>query len=229
MRNHPNYSQSSLDITINHYKNQMFRNNPKHILMAPPTCYKKRCRCHKLDFHGILRMIIERRQQYVQTLRIRLKLSTDNKVRARLTKQIQNLSLTSSNYLFVGENGSIWTPSMFTKIVKEFVENTKPQNATSITSYSFRIGGTTLAHHQLIDLLRLCRYIAWSVEAMPHVSARYIAFRPQELMSIPFEMVHGAILSDRLSCIDRSHLKMKVFNPWNAKANMLTSLFQQKR
>ncbi len=59
------------------------------------------------------------------------------------------------------------------------------------TSYSLRIGATSLCNQQEIDILKLLKYVAWSINSLHHVANRYVLFEPLDLSIIPFEMLHG--------------------------------------
>ncbi len=57
--------------------------------------------------------------------------------------------------------------------------------------YSTKIGALSLGRKQQIDILKIIKYVIWSIKNVPHVSARYRRFKRKQLQTIPFEMIHG--------------------------------------
>jgi len=190
--NDSNYRESYLLLTINWYKNQEFRGKPKLIYMAPPICNNKFCHCMNfLDFYGMAKMLKFRR--------------------SNLTNCSMNLGVNNNNFVFVGKNGKIWRPSIFTRLTKDILRVNNVHDPENYAPYSFRIGSMSLAHQQEIDLLKVMRYVVWSIDNLPHVSNRYIRFSIQLLKTIPFELIHG-----RGGLINRSdRIKIPTFNLWD--------------
>ena len=103
---------------------------------------------------------------------------------------MKNLDVKSNIYGFVCLNGAIWKPSKITDLMRDFIKLNK-LNTLDYAPYSIRIGATSLCNQQEIDLLKLLKYVAYSISNLPHVQNRYIEFTLQELRIIPFEMLHG--------------------------------------
>ncbi len=186
-----NYISSYLHIIIHWYKNQQDRTTPKIIDMSPPICNKRNCDCQLLDFVRIFNILKSR----CQTAYINLcHKAQQTPIFARsdiMKKRLQNWEVTQNNYVFVGKNGGIWPPNTLTKVVKEMVKILKIRNPQKYVGYSLKMGAMSTCHRQELDILKVIRFVAWSVKSVPHVSARYIAFERTDLQIIPHEMIHG--------------------------------------
>ncbi len=60
-----------------------------------------------------------------------------------------------------------------------------------LSGYSTRLGAVSLCRKQEIDILKVIRYVVWSVNSLPHISTRYMKFTIDDLKILPFEMIHG--------------------------------------
>lgn len=216
------YIYRCMQIKINHYKNQEFRNEPKVIFMAPPICENADCHCHSLDFFAMFHILKQRRRKLVNSLRFKLNNTTLSKTeRAKLIQRINKLDVSPMNFIFVGENGVIWRPSKLTDLMKEFTAFINMPNKECYPPYSLRIGATSLCYQQEVDMLKILRYVVWSIKKLPHVSNRYIEFTRYDLMILPFEMIHGKNRDG--GNIDKSGGVLQTFNPW--QDNSIEQLF----
>ena len=181
--------------------------------MHVPCCSKGtacKSNCYLLDFYSMLKILRFRRYKLFNELNS--KQNGTNSWR----KRRDNLGIGPLNYVFVGNSGAIWRPAMIGSIVKDVININNIPEPSNYASYSVRIGATTLANLQGINLLKLMRYVVWSIKSLPHVSGRYIMFNYLELGAIPFEMIHGVNIPGKQN-VDRSNGKWKVFNLWNNK------------
>ncbi len=207
------YCKQYMRIKIEWYKNKVHRNQPKYIYMAPPICNEPNCKCQKMDFFAMFKILRKRRNDHFQTLQRNMKYPLTQTSR----KMLANLKTAPMNYIFVGKKGEIWRPQKLTEIMDELKEVVKMKNPSHYIPYSLRIGATSLCNQQQIDLLKLLKYVGWSINDLPHVSNRYIMFGIRELKLIPFEMIHGRNNPGGRN-IDRSHKKLTLFNPWEGEA-----------
>ena len=221
-----NYIEQCMRIQINWYKNQEFRGEPKVIFMAPPICEDSNCHCQLLDFFAMYNVIQQRRVKLVKSLRNqRDNINLTKDAKSKLLYRINNLDVTPMNYIFVGNNGSVWKPTKLTMIMKQFVNFIKVPHPESYVPYSIRIGATSLCYQQEIEMLKILRYVVWSINKLPHVSNRYIMFNRYDLMIVPFEMIHGRNRIGGIN-VDKSGENIKTFNPW--EGNSIERLFCSK-
>ncbi len=211
-----NYSKRYLQILIRWYKNQEFSCEPKWLFMSTPTCTKTDCKCHILNFYEMFFILKQRRLQYHTNLKNQQQRCVSVQQKRLYTKRLNNLGTAPNDFIFVGKNGSIWRPSKLTEIVSDMIDQLNIPDPTAYSNYSIRIGATSLGYQQGIDLLKMIRYVIWSVNALPHVSARYINFTIAELRIIPFEMIHGANKKGQ-KCVDKSDQPLKTFDLTNQK------------
>eukprot|EP01084_Bolivina_argentea_P049177 90479_1 len=123
-----------------------------------------------------------------------------------MKKKLKNCAVTSQNYVFVGENGAIWRPEKLNEIVKDLAVKLKLKNQDRYRGYSIKVGAVSLCRQQDLDMLKIMRYVQWSVKSLPHVVARYICYLREELQIIPFEMIHGRNVPGKL-CINKRNDK----------------------
>ena len=203
-----------ISIEIHWFKNQQFRNQSKIIDMQSPLCRKHNCMCQYYDYIRILRVLKQKRNDLVRKLNLQHNqngyLSTGN------TQQLYNLGTEADNYVFVGQNGKIWTPTNARQLHTVFLRILAVKKPKSFPLYSFRIGAMSRINQQRVDLLKALRYVAWAISNLPHVSNRYINFTSEELRTIPFELIHGGLDKHGVSH-DRSHTALKTFDLANAK------------
>ncbi len=209
------YNRRYKKILIHWYKNQEFRNEPKEIFIAPPICENKTCHCRILDYFQIYLIILQRRKALINKLKSDALYSTKQKTKT-FKKRLSNLDTNANNYIFVGSNGAIWRPSKLSLILKELISTLKIADPQFYPSYCIRIGSTSLCHLQEIDLLKLIRFVVWSVKDLPHVSNRYINFSIKQLRILPFEMIHGRNRPGKMN-VDKSKGKLKTYNLWEGK------------
>ncbi len=211
------YIYQYMKIKIHWFKNQEFRNEPKIIYMSPPICDDKSCHCQYMDFFAIYCILQKRRNLVHEQLHNKVNKISNKSRNKALLKQYRNLNVGPSDYIFVGTKGSIWRPSKLTDIINELVVVIGMKNSDKYTSYSLRIGATSLCNQQEIDILKLLKYVAWSINKLPHVSNRYVMFDPLELSMIPFEMIHGRNRPGAMNK-NNSHKPLEIFNPWDGKS-----------
>ncbi len=73
---------------------------------------------------------------------------------------------------------------------------------------------------QQMDMLKVIVYVAWSLESLPHVSNRYVAYSKGELGIIPFEMIHGRNNPGQ-KCKNMRTKKLKKINLWEEDVGRL--------
>ncbi len=221
-----NYSKSYLHLIIHWYKNQKDRNTPKIIDMSPPICNNKNCDCKFLDFVQIFIILKQRCDDNYKKLLAKIsKIPLLERSEIQL-KRLRNLKVSNENFVFVGKNGGIWPPNKITKIAKEVVMILGIPNPEKFVGYSFKIGAMSTVHKQDLDILKVIRFVAWSVKAFPHVSARYIALEREELQIIPFEMIHGRIRKGK-RCINMRDGSLSAQPLWNTEVERL--FFEQSK
>ena len=72
--------------------------------------------------------------------------------------------------------------------MKEFLN---PAQKHRYTSYSLRIGGTTLASSSGIDHAKIMKYVGWSQKKLPSMAIRYMRFKHEEMALFNYQMIHG--------------------------------------
>ena len=209
-----------LQLKVKWFKNQVYHGEPKIVFMGKPTCGDLNCKCVLLDFYSMIKVLHLRRTQLWDKLKLQ---KGTKKCTKTWWKRYNNLGTHSNNYVFVGKNGAIWRPSILRSMVKNLISVNNVSDPECFVPYSLRIGATTLAHMQQIDLLKVMRYVVWSVNNLPHVSGRYIMFTHLDLCTIPFEMIHGGNVIGKKN-VDRSGGKWNATNIWSNKvANKMFS------
>ncbi len=202
-----------IQIKIQWFKNQTNRNQPKIIDMQSPLCGDPKCNCIYFDFIKILRVLRQRRHLLIKKLE---QINQQSSLDRTQEKQLRNLRTKPSNYIFVGQNGAIWSTYHLRPIMKQVQQVVGMKYPQAYPLYCIRIGAMSLVNQQKMDLLKVLRFVAWSINNLPHVSARYINFQSKELRTIPFEMIHGA-LERNGSYIDRSGSTLRTFDLADAK------------
>ncbi len=184
---HREYIESYLHMVIRWYKNQMDRSTPKDIYMAPPTCGNSGCICYQLEYVAMFDIYKKRCKQYY--IGLKSKISKMKKLTNTAKKMLDNLEVAPNKYIFVGKKGAIWGPQKINEIVKDVkkVLGLKEE----LSGYSTRLGAVSLCRKQEIDILKVIRYVVWSVNSLPHISTRYMKFTIDDLKILPFEMIHG--------------------------------------
>eukprot|EP01083_Nonionella_stella_P017102 47783_1 len=197
------WTEQYCQLSINHYKNQVSRLEPKVITLAPPTCGKTHCKCHRLNFFRLLQIYLIRRRNF---------LSTNEFNRLPMNKQ-RNLHLNGNSFLFVNTKGKVMQPPDLSSIVEDLKALVKCPEPNRISSYSLRIGGCTLAAGQGLAHLKILHYVSWAIPRLPHgASTRYFKhYTPQDLMMMPFEMIHG-----KDGHRDLSNTDLPVINIWHS-------------
>ncbi len=181
--------------------------------MQSPLCGDSKCNCIYFNFIRILRVLKQRRHNLMKKLQ---QIYLSGNLNKTQTKQFRNLGTKPDNYIFVGQNGAIWSTYHLRPIMKQVQQVVGMQTPQAYPLYCIRIGAMSLVNQQKMDLLKVLRFVAWSINNLPHVSARYINFQSKELRTIPFEMIHGA-LEKNGSYIDRSSSTLKTFDLADAK------------
>ena len=191
-----------LRITIRHFKNQENRRVPKVLVVQAPMCGNKQHFCQTLDFVTKFKIYKQRRRRMQTTL-----------LSAATPDAAANLTVSADTMVFVRQSGARLTPAAISELVKTMARAVAGTDR-HYSGYSLRIGATSVCNQQRIDLVKVCRYVAWSVKALPHVIERYISFTAAELAMIPFEMCHGRNIPGK-RCVDRSGGTLKVVNLWS--------------
>ena len=201
-----------LHIKVWWYKNQEFRNVPKHIYIDSPTCSVYSCKCRVLDFYSMFSIVIQRRRRLRDSLISKLS-NVSNRNRSSLLIAIKKLKCSRKNLIFVDSKGSVWNGPKLSKLFDEIKSLLKIPNPQFYPPYSLKNGAMSMVHLQEIPLLKTIKYVAWSVKSLPHMSQRYIKINIQDMSTIPYEMIHGAIKDgDKSKCIDLSNKNLVSFN-----------------
>ncbi len=201
-----------LHIQVWWYKNQEFRNVPKHIYIDSPTCTASSCKCRVLDFYTMFPIVIQRRRQMCELLKCKLS-SVSTRNRYSLIQAIEKLQCSGENLIFVNSKGSVWNGPKLSKLFKEIKSLLKIPNPEFYPPYSLKNGAMSMVNLQQIPLLKTIKYVAWSVKSLPHMSQRYIKINIQDMCTIPYEMIHGAIKDgDKSKCIDLSNNNLVPFD-----------------
>ncbi len=202
------YTRQYIHVVISWYKNQIDRETPKDIWMSPPICDHNNCICFQVDYVAMYDILKTRCIDYYTHLKQQHSLGN-----AQINSKIlKNLNIKKSNYIFVGANGAIWGPSKVNEIVKDL--KIKLKLKVNLKGYSTRIGAISLCRKQRIDILKIIRYVIWSIKAFPHVSAKYMRFKRKQLQIVPFEMIHGADNAGQ-PIINRRDGKLERTNLWS--------------
>ena len=112
---------------------------PKIISLSPPICNDTLCHCHAMNFFDMIKVLYQRRFNLIRNLKCKSTKNMNRNLIQQHSKKLLNLDIKPSNYLFVGENGSIWRPSKLTEIVKDlihFVNMPNPQNYASYSEFT---------------------------------------------------------------------------------------------
>ncbi len=190
---HSEYTKNYLELTINWFKNQKDRSEPKIIWMSTPVCGNKKCICIYCDIIKLWRVYKTACIRYYKVIQDKARIQMDKygKLSSLLRKQIKNCAVTAKNYVFVGKNGAIWRPEKLNELIKDLANKLNLKNPERYRGYSVKVGAVSLCRQQNLDMLKVMRYVQWSVNNLPHVVARYISYEREELQIIPFEMIHG--------------------------------------
>ena len=198
-----------ISLEIHWFKNQQHRNQSKIIDMQSPLCRNKDCKCKYLDFIAILRTLKQRRDALIIELGyIKRQNGFLNK---KQQKQFDNLKTEMNDYILVGGDGKRWTPPHMRPIMKHFQQVIGMEFPERFPLYCVRIGAMSRVNQQKMDLLKVLRYVAWSVSNLPHVSNRYVNFKSEDLRTIPFEIIHGALDKNGVRK-DYSHTPLSTFD-----------------
>ncbi len=133
-----NYRKRWITLTIEHYKNKVFKDMPKIIPMGPPICFDSLCFCNDLDFIQMLGILKQRRNEEVNKLMKDLE-SKNYKSRNKLLNRINNLRTGPDNYVFVGGNGSVWTTRHLSEKMKKMVKLIGLDPPSAYSNYSWRV------------------------------------------------------------------------------------------
>ncbi len=204
------YIRQYLHLIINWYKNQIDREIPKDIWMSPPICEYNKCICYQLDYIAMYKILKKRCIKFYSDELSKANIS--HNISANVKKILKNTEVRKDKFIFVGRNGAIWGPSKINEIVKDLKITLKLKD--NLLGYSTRIGALSLCRKQQIDILKIIRYVIWSIKNVPHVSARYMRFNRKQLQIIPFEMIHGADKKGK-PIINRRNGKLESANLWS--------------
>ncbi len=213
------YINSYLELLIHWYKNQTDRQTPKTIYMAPPVCeHEQNCLCRFVDFVKMFIVLKRRCKNFYneQLTKIKRRKQQNGYSTQADLKFVKNNKVGQHNYVFVGQKGEIWGPNKLNEIVKHMVKVLNIPKPDAYTGYCVKVGAVSLCRQQELDILKVIRYVQWSVNNAPHVIARYIAYSCAELRIIPFEMVHGRNRPNGRCKNKRSDTKLKVQALWSA-------------
>ncbi len=183
------YIDSYLQVVIPWYKNQKHREVPKVMYMSPPICGNKECDCCLVDFVEMF-LVLKKRSQKAY-VKLKQQATLKRKKSAKMDKMLKNCNVIPSNYVLVSHEGIIYRYSHISAIINDLKNTLNLQHKKQITPYSARIGSVSLCRQQEIDVLKIIKYVIWSVESLPHISARYMAIGIDKLKILPFEMIHG--------------------------------------
>lgn len=209
-----------IELSISNYKNAASRKIQKKIYISSTSCYHSKqkpngeeCECRKCNPYNLLLLLNKQRYHLCQKL-IKLQKSVKSvKARKKLKKRIDSLSFKPDNHLFVWSNGKPVTTSDLSKISKDIVNANKIVDGRHYTSYSLRIGGTTLASQTGIDHPKILKYVGWSNSRLADCAQRYMRYSPSQLSTIPYEMIHGVQNKYRKS------MDNKIYDPWSERTN----------
>ena len=186
------HSERVLILYIPWFKNQDDRTVSKKIVMCEPTCGKSHheCVCPYFAMWPYLTELHRRR-----TKRERHPEYITGKRRSKLNgRQTKHLGTREEDYVFVNANGTICGYDFIRRLIKDIRSFCNLEsNSPKITPYSLRIGGTSLAHHQGIDPLRIMRYVEWKPAKCPTMHSRYVQYTEKQLSTVPFEILHGTL------------------------------------
>ncbi len=193
---------------IHSHKTMYKSSEPKYIYITDTACDEVRngltnkCNCYYLNPYRYLNEYLSRRSQLF------LNHSTLN-------------TANPNNILLVWENGKSLTTRDLSNITKQLVStiNIDTRDASRYSSYSYRIGGTTLAVALGINHHMILKYVGWSGSYLSDSSTSYIRPETHQLITIPFTMIHNNInhhsnLHNSISFMQQG----LVFDPWSKQA-----------
>ena len=214
-----------MTLQINWYKNQEHHGVPKEINILPPVCTKAECHCHLLNFPKMFLVAKARRARlYANLLASELNAiryphaQRGHPMSKKFKKKLKHLRNRSNDQVFVTSQGSVWGYTRMRKLTKEIHTIIKTKRPKMYPPYAFKGGAMSLVNQQKIPLLKVIKYVQWSVKSLPHMSQTYISISVPEMAIIPYEMIHGAIRNgDKSQCVDLSNQKLVPFDLNDAK------------
>jgi len=206
-----------LHIEVWWYKNQEIRHVPKHIFISSPLCTNPNCKCRYLDFILMYQILRSRRiAQFRKLVRERENAPTWRS-HVNIDNKLDKLGLGNDKFLFVDDTGTVWGPSQFSTLFRNIRATVGMSNPHFFPPYSLKNGSMSMVNLQDIPLLKVIKFVAWSVKRLPHMSQRYIKIGVDEMSTIPYEMIHGVIRNgDKRTCCDLSDRPLTPFNLSNA-------------
>ncbi len=205
------YCNDVMSIEVNWYKNQQHYNVPKRIHIEEPICSNYSCKCQFLNFHRMYKIALSRRRAMHRKLSSEVELGA--RLSAKFRKKLDNLAIAPDKYVFVNTDGSIWRETKMRETfcqIRNIIQMRKPE---CYPPYSAKVGAMSLVNQQEIQLLKVIKYVAWSIATLPHMSQTYISISEAEMATIPYEMIHGKIqYGDRTRCVDLSGTKLIPFD-----------------
>ena len=181
-----------LDITVRWFKNQEDHRAPKRIRIASPCCGHSadECVCAYFDIFAYIKEIHRMRRNRLTNIKPFRKSGKGSLG----INQAKNLPVGDDDFLFVNARGTICKYAFIHALVKDVVTyNDIDTTDRQMTPHSLRVGGTSLAHHQGIDPLKVMRYVEWRPSATPTMHAHYVRYTEASLANIPYEMLHGTL------------------------------------
>ena len=183
-------SPKTMDIRVVWFKNQPNKEIPKVIRFASACCGKDQddCVCAYFDVQRLALRAKELRMNRHNDFTPFRKSGTG----VLGSNQIAYLGTRREDYVFVNSRGTRMGYSQISNIVRDIDKVCSVSTAKlPLTSYSIRIGATSLAHHQDVDPLKVMRFVEWQPGNVT-MHAYYINYDEFQLATIPFEMLHGA-------------------------------------
>ena len=208
-----------MTLRINWFKNQEHFGVPKEINVLPPVCSKAECHCQLLNFPKMFLVAKARRERlYANLLYSNATRAGGRPMSKKFKKKLRNLQHRPSDQVFVTSQGSVWGYTRMRNLTSEIHRIIKTERPKMYPPYAFKGGAMSLVNQQKISLLKVIKYVQWSVKSLPHMSQTYISISIPEMAVIPFEMIHGAIRNgDKSQCVDLSNTKLVPFDLTDAK------------
>ena len=211
------FSGNLMTLSINWYKNQVHYNVPKLIHIVPPVCLRSDCHCRILNFPKMFIVAKARRQALFTRLLLR-RARRGPTISNAFQKKLKYLATNPNDQVFVTKEGSVWGYTRMRNLMREIHGKIKTKRPKMYPPYTLKRGAMSLVNQQKIPLLKVIKFVNWSVKSLPHMSQTYISISIPEMAVIPYEMIHGAIRNgNRANCVDLSNQKLVPFDLSDAK------------
>ena len=66
---------------------------------------------------------------------------------------------------------------------------------------------------------KILRYIGWAESRLPNIAMRYMRYTKKDLRTVPYEMLHGPLITNEFTLQQQQMSMNTIFDPWTQKIN----------